>query len=270
MPICNVEDAVLFMRYLLDLYGDRVDLAISAYHNGVQNTDDLLLDWLKRHAREPVSLKGGDRTALLEALGRYNLTYLRLWNDERSRCMLNGLFTMDGVPTTAANAREALGDESDLYPWKTLAAAAGLGAPPDLLASLMERYRGPQDEAEAKGFVPRPDGLRNLPGGSRVLPEVLAWVASVRARYRSRTGKDCPIRIIRRHDTPTHQQGLAVDVLPGHPLVRRILREDWLFDRIFLRPLGRDALHVCLNPRFASSWEQAGPGTGAGGRPQGP
>lgn len=254
VPRCNIEDSVLYMRYLLDMYGDRADLAISAYHNGLRNTDDLLKDWFGRNVKEPVAISFNEREPLIQALRSHGVTYLTLWNDVRTRKMLNGLLTMDGVPTTPANAREALGDESDIYVWKTMAAAAALNARPAELTALLERYRGPQDESETRGFVPRPGSLQNLPGGIRVVPEVVEWVRSVRTRFKARTGRECPLRLEKRHHTPTHARGLAVDVVPGHPVVLEILREDWLFDRIYKRGVGGRAVHVCLNPREAALW----------------
>ena len=254
VPRCNIEDSILYMRYLLDMYGDRMDLAISAYHNGIRNTDDVLQDWFGRHVKGAVAFSFNEREPLIVALRRHGVTYLFLWNDERTRMMLNGLLTMDGVPTTPANAPEALGDESDIYVWKTMAAAAALNARPAELTALLERYRGSQDESETRGFVPRAGSLQNLPGGIRVVPEVVEWVRSVRARFKARTGRECPLRLVKRHVTPTHASGLAVDLLPGHPVVLEILKEDWLFDRIYKRAVGGRVVHVCLNPREAALW----------------
>jgi len=147
----NLEDTLFFFKFLLQAYGGRPDLAISAYHNGLQNNDDILLDYLVRRGEE-VSPPGLDRAAFLAALERQDVTWLDLWRDRRSRQMLNGLRTVEGEVTTPANARLALGDESDLYPWKVLASLAAFQAGPDFTARMVARYSGPWDLVEVQGL----------------------------------------------------------------------------------------------------------------------
>ncbi len=147
----NLEDTVVFFKYLLWAYGGRQDLAISAYHNGLQNNDDVLFDFLVRRGEE-ISRPGSDRTDFLEALDRQKVTWLDLWRDQRSRQMLNGLRTVEGEVTTPSNAGLALGDESDLYPWKVLASLAAYLAGPDFTARMVARYSGPWDLVEVWGL----------------------------------------------------------------------------------------------------------------------
>lgn len=147
----NLEDAALFFKYLLQCYGDRPDLAISAYHNGVLNNDDILYDYLLRQG-EYLSYPGEDRSEFLQALARRNLTYLDVWRDVKSRQMLNGLRTVEGEVTTAANADMALGDESDIYPWKVLASLAAFQAGPEHTAATVARYGDRWDVVEVKGL----------------------------------------------------------------------------------------------------------------------
>ena len=149
---CNLEDVVLFFDYLLNQYGRRVDHAIGAYHKGVLNQDDILYDYMRR--RDPTVLypQPQDRTSFLEALERLNVTYLDLWNDPRSREMLNGLRMVEGERTTRANSHLALGDESDIYPWKVLGSLSALLAGEEYLEQVIERYTVPQLAGEVRGL----------------------------------------------------------------------------------------------------------------------
>ncbi len=151
VPECNLEDMVLFFRFLLAQVGGRVDHAIGSYHKGAANTDDILYDYLTRTEGQVVP-PGSDRTDFLAALGRRNVTYLTLWNDPRSRQMLNGLRTMDGDVTTPENRSQALGDESDIYPWKVLGSLAAYRQGAEYVRQQVQRYSGPQAEAETRGL----------------------------------------------------------------------------------------------------------------------
>lgn len=151
LPECNLEDVVLFFRFLLAQFGGRVDHAIGAYHKGVGNTDDILYDYLTR-VEGQVVYPSTDRTDFLAALERRKVTYLTLWNDARSRQMLNGLRTMDGVVTTAENQSQALGDESDIYPWKVMGSLAAYRQGPDYVERQIQRYSLPQSEVETAGL----------------------------------------------------------------------------------------------------------------------
>ena len=184
----NLEDAVLFFKFLLEAYGGRADLAISAYHNGLLNNDDLLLDYLVRQG-ETLPHPQEERAPFLEALARRDVSFLDLWRDPRSREMLNGLRTVEGEPTRAGNAHLALGDESDLYPWKVLASLAGLEAGPEFTARMVARYGDRWDLVEVRGLpeyrslsaleesasrkhlVPLPRPVRDLGISGRVRPD---------------------------------------------------------------------------------------------------
>ena len=151
VPECNLEDVVLFFRFLLAQVGGRVDHAIGAYHKGVGNTDDILYDYLKRTEGQ-VNFPTSDRSDFLSALERRNVTYLTLWNDPRSRQMLNGLRTMDGDVTTPENRSEALGDESDIYPWKVMGSLAAYLQGEEYVKRQIERFSLPQSEVEVGGL----------------------------------------------------------------------------------------------------------------------
>lgn len=151
VPEANLEDVVLFFKFLLNQLGGRVDHAIGAYHKGVGNTDDILYDFLTRGGQEVV-YPATDRRDFLEQVEKRNVTYLTLWNDTRSRQMLNGLRTMDGEVTTAENRSEALGDESDIYPWKVLGSLAAYRQGADYVKQQIQRYSLPQSEVEVRGL----------------------------------------------------------------------------------------------------------------------
>lgn len=151
VPECNLEDVVLFFKFLLRQYADRVDHAIGTYHKGVGNTDDLLYDYLVRLEGQLV-YPAGDRNDFLSALERRNVHYITLWNDPRSRQMLNGLRTMDGEVTTEHNRSQALGDESDIYPWKVLGSLAAYRQGDAYVQEQIQRYSEPQSEVEVKGL----------------------------------------------------------------------------------------------------------------------
>lgn len=148
---CNLEDVVVFFKYLMSNYGGRVDHAIGAYHKGVTNTDDIIYDYLKRKD-STVAYPGSDRTAFVEAMERHKVTYMTLWNDRRTREMLNGLRTVEGEPTNWSNAHMALGDESDIYPWKVLGSLSAYLAGEQHLARMVQKYNGRQDAIEVAGL----------------------------------------------------------------------------------------------------------------------
>jgi hypothetical protein len=248
---CNIEDSVVFMRILLDSYGGRPDLAISAYHNGIRNNDDLLRDYLRRVDPAAAGFTYRNRAPLLDALSRHNITFLTLWNDRRCREMLNGLRTMDGDVTTAANRSEALGDESDIYLWKCLAALSGTRATPDQVAELLARYNGTQDVCETAGFA-NPATMVHFASGLDGTPELVGYLRNLQRRYKSRTGKPCTLHLTCLQ--PGLEAGLAVDLIGVDGALSQILEEDWLFDRIYKKRLPGGEVHVCINPRFGSEF----------------
>lgn len=249
VPRANIEDSVVFMRYLLEMYGGRADLAISAYHNGVGNNDDLLADYLKRVEPRVAVFTPRARAPLFDALRRRRISYVSLWNDLRCRQMLNGLRTMDGEVTTPANASQAMGDESDIYLWKTLAALAATRATPEQLAALVVRYEADQGEAETAGLA---CAVRLVDSrGLRVTPEMHGYLKRLEERVRRADGhKAPPLSVSVAHESASHRAGVAVDLTMNSASLRRLLNEDWLFDRIYKNRLPDGRLHICLNPRF--------------------
>lgn len=151
VPECNLEDVVLFFKFLLSQFNGRIDHSIGSYHRGVANTDDVIYDYLTRKEGSVV-YPSSDRSDFLGALDRRNVTFLTLWNDTRARQMLNGLRTMDGEVTTDANRSQALQDESDIYLWKVLGSLAAYRQGSEYVQKQMERYSLPQSEVEVRGL----------------------------------------------------------------------------------------------------------------------
>ena len=150
---CNLEDSVLFFKYLLAKYGERTDLAISAYHNGVVNNDDVIYAYLRREKELELDAETDpNRVGLLEALELYDLKYLDLWNNVYTREILCGLRTVYGDKVNAENASLALGDESDLYLWKIVASYVGLKSGDNFVRTLQSRYDLPLDLCEVRGL----------------------------------------------------------------------------------------------------------------------
>jgi hypothetical protein len=284
---CNLEDVVLFFDYLMSQFGGRVDHAIGAYHKGVLNQDDIVYDYMRR--RDPTVLypQPGDRTSFLEAMERLNVTYLDLWNDPRSREMLNGLRTVEGERTTRSNAHLALGDESDIYPWKVLASLSALRAGPEYLEKAVERYSIPQLAGEVRGLpafkgsegqkegankgylVEMPSeywsGPTEHPRQGWVRPELMGYLLHLRDRMsRAGGGGAWKIPIVSlgaeaseksSWEREVHAKGVGARIsLAGLNIQQRdrlkdLLQQDYLFDRIYLRST-RDDHHLVLNPRF--------------------
>lgn len=284
---CNLEDVVLFFDFLLNQFGGRVDHAIGAYHKGVLNQDDILYDYMRR--RDPTVLypQPHDRSSFLEALERLNVTYLDLWNDPRSREMLNGLRTVEGERTTRSNAHLALGDESDIYPWKVLGSLSAFLAGEEYLNRVVERYSVPQLAGEVRG-LPAFKGEEGRKDGANkgylvnfsdkywvgdtqdkrqpwVRPELAGYLLHLRDRMGRLVGDGAwPIPIVALGRAPEkatgweqelHAKGVAVRLgLSGLSITQRdqlkqLLQQDYLFDRIYLRS-SRDEHHIVLNPRF--------------------
>lgn len=283
---CNLEDVVLFFDYLLSNYGGRADHAIGAYHKGVLNQDDILYDYLRRRDATVLYPQPGDRSSFLKALERLNVTYLDLWNDPRSREMLNGLRTVEGEKTTRANAHLALGDEADIYPWKVLGSLSGVLAPPGYLEKTVERYSVPQLAGEVRGLpaftgeegrkkgsdqgdlVKAPADVRKArPNHERdlwVRPELLGYLSHLQDRVNRLNGRQkmLPIVALGEVDPESaswerelHSKGVAVKfsltdlTAEERKNLESELQRDYLFDRIYLRS-SRDDRHVVVNPRF--------------------
>lgn len=285
IPECNLEDVVLFFDYLLSQYGGRVDHAIAAYHKGVLNQDDILYDYIRRRDSSVLYPQPADRTSFLEALERLNVTYLDLWNDPRSREMLNGMRTVEGEKTTRQNKHLALGDESDIYPWKVMGSLAAFMAGDDYLARTVERYSVPQLAGEVRG-LPAFAGVEGQKEGSDkgylvklppdywktdnegqlwVRPELAGYLAHLRDRMRRLMGSqkwNLPIVALGESapdkpgwESELHQKGVAVRLttsgmtIEQRNVLRDQLQQDYLFDRIYLRS-NREEHHLVINPRF--------------------
>lgn len=253
VPRANIEDSVVFMRYLLEMYGGRADLAVSAYHNGVGNTDDLLRDYLERVEPQSAGFTLRTRAALFDALRRRGISYVTLWNDLRCRQMLNGLRTMDGDVTTPANASQAMGDESDIYLWKTLAALAATRATPQQVTALSLRYAPSQGEAETAGFTPQTGRVEGR--GVRVTREMHGYLNRLEQRLAASGGaRKGGLHVREVADRRVRDAGVAVDLQVDSAALARLLYEDWLFDRIYKSRLADGRVRIFLNPRFGDEF----------------
>ena len=290
VPAANLEDVVLFFRFLLQNYGGRVDHAIGCYHKGVGNTDDLLYDYLSRKVGE-LNYPTSDRSDFLNALERENVTYLSLWNNTRSRQMLNGLRTMDGEVTDDSNRSQALGDESDIYPWKVLGSLVAYRRGESYVKKQIQRYGGPQSEVEVAGLplyespaaisaglkaghlilsrAPLADFGYSGDNGSAITPELEGYLFSLVGRWRKTARQEdllLPVKTllntaaIRRGNyglfSKVQLRGVTALISPqeltGHQrsALRKVLEVDFLNDRIYRSTLDNGDILICLNPRF--------------------
>ena len=284
---CNLEDVVLFFDFLDSHFAHRPDHTIGAYHRGALNHDDILYDYLRR--RDPTILypQPGDRSSFLEGLKRFDVSYLDLWNDPRSREMLNGLRTVEGEVTTKANAKYALGDETDIYPWKVLGSLSGFLAGADYVDRAAERYALPQLAGEVRGLpaylgeegrrsgankgflVQVPSEIWDLGTPKHrqhwVRPELAGYLMHLSERMARVVGRGAwPLPFIALGEavegksgweTELHAKGVAAKFsitglsVEQKRLFEHELQQDYLFDRIYLRST-KQAHHLVVNPRF--------------------
>ncbi|MBQ7502724.1 hypothetical protein IJT93_08440 [bacterium] len=163
---CNLEDTVLFFKYLLSKYDNRVDLAVSAYHNGVVNTDDIIYDYLRQVKNMDIASETDpSRRGLVEAIQVYDIKFIDLWNNKRSREILCGIRTVNGEKANADNIDMTLGDESDLYPWKVIGSYAGYVAGESFVTSMQQNYSGSFDESMVRG-LPVYDSAEDMKNGA--------------------------------------------------------------------------------------------------------
>lgn len=285
----NLEDVVVFFEFLLSKYGGRVDHAIGAYHKGVLNQDDILYDYLRRLEPGLDYPEEGNRAPFIEALKRHNVTYLDLWNDPRSREMLNGLRTVHGEVTTAANSHMALGDESDIYPWKVLGSLSAYLAGSQHLDKMIGRYSGDQLLVEVQGlptYEDRESAERALkrkllvemkapvdfPGASQldrwVTPELDGYLWRLNERLGRLTGKPAvALPLVAQHKeidklAPVFARKVACAIDPTRlterdgRLLSQLLKRDYLSDRVYWRQT-QDLHILVINPRFGNEFLDA-------------
>lgn len=287
IPECNAEDTVVFLKVMMDAYGQKPDLAVSAYHNGVVNNDDLIIE-LTGKQQAP---KGYDnrRKYVLEKIAEENLDYISLWSRGVIREMLCGWLTMDGEPTNSANAAQALGDESDIYPWKIMGAYGAWLHGPEMRKKLFERYANRWDNAECsglpfynsvakaeeaigKGHLERIDLLTTDPANKIYgTPELHGFIKKVQRDLqqavpgktyrlpfsalisRAYLAKNGQVTAVNR----THLQGIAFDCDTRYFSYGRqldgILQYYYLTDRIYMFREG-SLRHICINPRYGEEF----------------
>ena len=278
IPECNAEDAVIYLKVLMEYFAGRADLAISAYHNGVKNNDDLIK-----------ALPGiNKKDSIPEIINRNDITYLTLWQNNKTRNMLNGHFTMDAEVTTYKNIAEALGDESDIYPWKVIGAyAAYFQSEKELFESirvadtditdlecrglpLYDTYQRLEQGIENKKLI-RIEAMKNgsytpyfvtpeLAGFFLILRSDIADIKKTKKFYlplEDLLGEEYIERADRKHN---NLQGIACSFnLNDHnlgDLIKKRLEYYYLHDRIYLKRSG-NIVNICLNPRYGLEFYEA-------------
>ncbi len=276
---CNAEDTVIYLKILMDYFDNRSDLAISAYHNGVKNNDDLIKALLPSQSA---------KMGLVDLIREHDVNYLSLWNNVRTRDMLNGWLTMDGELTDNVNYQEALGDESDIYPWKIIGAyAAFIGTKNNLLSDI-ESARGKIGEFECSGLeLYSNSGQIKKALKSRkllvveiregnvfkecfVTPELAGFLLTLRDDIsRVKPGKkfNLPLRDMLDEScedgdisSKTRFQGVSCNFDLSKFIFSKELKKRldyyYLHDKIYLSRDG-DFYNVCLNPRYGLEFFEA-------------
>ncbi len=264
---CNIEDVVLYLKFLLEAYGDRVDLAVGSYHRGIQNTDDIVHEYLSEKQVFVDLPKPEDRTEFIAAIEQVDVSYLDLWENPRTREMLNGLRTVHGDLTTPKNKHLALGDESDIYNWKILASYAGFTYGPDFVQAMMKRYASSQDKAEyqdlsyegytlEQGVAAGRIFEREDWGGKPATVELIHYLENLERRWQKSQG-GAPFALQVQVDKPWSATIHFSENLKGRPkaALRYLLRRDYLWDRVYLKWSSENTLWLGLNPRYANEYE---------------
>lgn len=296
IPACNIEDGIIYLKLLYGNYANRMDLAISAYHNGGLNNNDIIRNYLKRVKAEP-DAGNYNQKDIISAIDRYNLGYIDLWKDYQSRQMLNGLRTVYGHVTHPGNRHLSLGDESDIYPWKVVSALGALYADEALLEKLVDKYRGPWDLAECRG-LPVYDTVEKAKkaigagwispvsdryvknrnpqlGNIYVMPEMAGLLYEICNVYRTRTGNAkvlLPIRmglsrgLLEKYPAGnfpdsmgTILRGVAVETDSANAPYSARLNE--ILNEFYLHDhiymsRGNGEIRICINPRFGKYYFQ--------------
>lgn len=279
LPECNIEDSAAFLKVLMNYFADRPDLAVSAYHNGTANNDDLLKVLMRQEGADlnvPVSKYIADN----------NITYLSLWQNQKTRDMLSGYLTMEGEVTNGHNIHDALGDESDIYPWKIFGAYSAILDSSEGLKRKINECTGRVDLIETDGLetfdsiekVKKAVGdgklvkMKHSSGKKKVdiyvTPELAGFIAMTYDKLKTKMpGKKVTIPstgflsagyLAKQDKCPSHLRGISfdcrfLDSSTSSLNLKQILMHAYLNDRIYLR---RDGFvwHVCLNPRFGREY----------------
>lgn len=281
VPLANIEDSIVFLKILLNAYADRTDLAIAAYHNGMQNMDDLLWVYLKRkEVWQNISVQYKER--IPELIRREHITYLALWNDQHLREIMSGLRAVSGKIASKDNNFDTLGDESDLYLWKIIGAYGAYKADAHLLAGLENRYLNRKDQSDTNGlisFITEEDVNNGVKDGELIsnnnitarlaLFGLLKKLGIQNKKWVQILGILSPAKNIsfdsaedKKAEDAVHAQGLSVDIditnCKDKERIRGILKWWYHFDRIYFTRLPvqeKMIYHISINPRFSYLFE---------------
>lgn len=267
IPECNIEDSVIYLKTLMGYFDDRPDLAISAYHNGVANNDDLIRAYL------------GRRGNIVQLIRENNIKFLDLWNDITIKNMMNGWLTMDGELTSYINASEALGDESDIYPWKILGAYCAFIDYGSKLSDRIVDSSHPTFEFETAPFdsYSSEDSITKAIKAGKLIkvkvnnekheafmrPELYGFIKKLILEVSAATPKknfDLPFieflstNYTKNYNLPiSHQRGMAITIDARYFKLRKILysrlKYHNLHDMIYLKRDG-EFYEFCINPRY--------------------
>lgn len=273
-PLCNIEDSAAFLKVLMNSFDQRADLTISAYHNGTLNNDDLL--------RELMKIEKIPHSESIEAIIKENnITYLSLWQNQKIRDMLNGYLTMDKEITTSLNSHNALGDESDIYPWKVFGGYAAFLDTPEGLNDKIKKCAQSQAALETSGLESFNDlnevlaavkkgklvKLRHKSGGEKIdiymTPELAGFIAMLRDKLAKKTGSEkvtipssgflSAKYFEKLRKNSENLKGIAfychLKNFKFSNELYSIINHAWLNDKIYISK-SQDTICVCLNPRF--------------------
>ncbi len=269
VPECNIEDSVIYLKILLDYFDGRSDLAISAYHNGVANNDDLVRAYT-----------GAQRyDGLLEQIRKNDVKYIDLWQHPKVKNMMNGWFTMDGVLVNPLNAANALGDESDIYPWKIVSSFAAYNESEESVLEKIDQARVPLAEFECRDLELY-DTIAKLQRGKNegklfkvslnsgrntayMTPELYGFIKKLAkdiSALHPNKAFEIPFKDFLSSEyvaggagKRTHLQGVAITIDAKHMKFEKDLRNRlwyyYLHDRLYYKRNGH-FYDICLNPRY--------------------
>lgn len=298
VPYANIEDSIIFLKFLLDGYPNQPDLAITAYHNGMQNMDDLVCLYLRKKGLYQTC--PNDETLLKNLISQNKITYLSLWKDQHVREVMNGLRAVNGSIASKENKSDTLGDESDLYLWKIIGALGAYLTTEDMISQLKTYYAPRKDQVDSQ-MLPIFDTEDKIKKGLSenilvyfehnnfdtskkkwICTKALAGLIhriSAGINYNKRDTLELPvISVLKPLSYPdfsdediegeraVHPKGIAVDLdLTNHPNlagIRKILKWWYHFDRIYLTRLpipDKVIYHISINPQYLKEFEQFAP-----------